>query len=216
MDRRFDQIALGGRRVVYPDTCYSVSETPTGQLLVGRKKKFDILNCDSKSVEVTPGMVIGIQTYNQSIYTLRHDVGLVSNDREIKVFDRTTFKEVGSLWAPFNSFPGNLAVINDKVYVPDVDSKRLCTFSLSGRELEIIKNPSFVTPANLCVNSPDSIIICDREANKVHKLDSRTDTITWTCELVNCPVAACCDTNSDVWVWSEDSNCIIRLTSLSG
>ena len=216
MDRRFDQVVLGGRRVVYPDTCYFVSATPTGQLLVGRKKKFDIFNCDIESVEVTPGMVIGIQTYNQSIYTLRHDVGLVSNDREIKVFDRTTFKEVGSLWAPFNSFPGNLAVINDKVYVPDDDSKRLCTFSLSGMRLDDVENPSFVTPANLSVSSPDSIIICDREANKVHKLDSRTDTITWTCTDVSSPIGVCCDTNGDVWVWSESTKSIYILSSQSG
>ena len=55
------------------ERCYSVSETPTGLIFVGRDRGFDICGSDGRivrSVGVSTGHILSIQYYNSDIHTV--------------------------------------------------------------------------------------------------------------------------------------------------
>ena len=128
------------------------------------------------------------------------------------MFNSDDYSEVRRWSVPAYKHITNIAVSNNKVYVPDIDNKQLCVYSLTGTPITNIKHFTFSTPNYLNISTSDSIIISDFAASKVHKLDSRTDTITWTCPCVRHPGVVCCDTNGDVWVWSNCTKSIFILS----
>ena len=213
-----EQVTLYICAVSLNDTCYSVSETPAGQILVGRVQGFDICTRDGeivRSVSVSTGNINSIQFYNSNIYTLCKEP-TPATKRYVIVFNSDDYSEVRRWSVPDYEYISNIAVSNNKVYVSDTDNKQLCVYSLTGTPITNIKHSTFSKPVHLSISTPDSIIISDCGANKVHKLDSRTDTITWTCTDVRDPRGVCCDTNGDVWVWSRSTKSIYILSSQSG
>ena len=196
--------------------CYSVSETSSGQILVGGSRGFDICSSDGRivrSVGEPTGDIFSIQYYNFNIYTLCKEPK-PSNKRYVIVFDAIDYSEIWRWSVPEFAYISNMAVSNNKVYISDPDNAQLCVYSLNGTHITNIKHSTFSTPNHLSISTPDSIIISDLGANKVHKLDSRTDTITWTCTDVSNPRGVCCDTNGDVWVWSKSTKSIFILSEL--
>ena len=132
--------------------------------------------------------------------------------RYVIVFNSDDYSEVRRWSVPNYKYISNIAVSNNKVYVSDTDNKQLCVYSLTGTPITNIKHSTFSSLDYLSISTPDSILISDRAANKVHKLNSRTDTITWTCTDVSNPRGVCCDTNGDVWVWSNSTKSIFILS----
>ena len=191
---------------------------PTGEVLVGRGRGFDIVSSDGrivKSVSVSTGNIISIQFYNNEIYTLCIEPP-PSTKRYVIVFNRDHFNELRRWSVPDYKFISNIAVSNYKVYVSDTDNKRIRVYSLTGAHINFVNSSTFNSPVHLSVGSGCSVIISDYWADKVHKLDSRTDTITWTCPDVRDPTGVCCDTNGDVWVWSDSTKSIYVLSSATG
>ena len=217
-DRSSQQTTLNNCSVTLTKRCYSVSETPTGLILVGRDDGFDICNSDGRivrSVNVSTGHIVSIQYCNSEIYTLCMK-GEYGPKRYVLVFNSDDYSEVRRWSVPDYKYISNIAVSNNKVYVSDTDNKQLCVYSLTGTPITNIKHSTFSSLDYLSISTPDSILISDWGANKVHKLDSRTDTITWTCTDVSIPRGVCCDTNGDVWVWSKSTKSIYILSSQSG
>ena len=197
---------------------------PTGQILVGRKGGFDICNNDgtitkSIDVEIRYGSekldIISIQYHETDIYTL----GIEPDQNAMRYFvmlKSEDYSKEGEWALGYDKKVCHMAVVDNKVYLSDPENKQLLVYSLTGREITNIKLSTFIKPLQLCLSGPNSIIISDGEANKVHKLDGNSDAITWTCTDVKDPSAVCCDAHGDVWVWSRDTQSIFLLASDSG
>jgi len=160
------------------------------------------------------GFVWSIQRYENCIYTLCE----VNDQLQVVVFDANTYVEVNRWSVPKLEPRGlSLAVCDEKVYIVDLEHKQLCVFSTDGKHLTNIAHSSFIEPSALSVCPPHSIIICDPQANRVHKLDTTTDDIIWSSTAVKEPVAVCCDhTHGEVWVWSSDTKPLFILDSETG
>ena len=164
---------------------------------------------------VSTASITGIQYYNGNIYALCRDLDRNAKRRVI-VFDSETYKEVNKWAVPGCYFVRNLAVVNDKVYVTDLYNNRLCVYSLTGSRVPMVQHSTFVAPGFLNTCTQDSAIISDRRGNKVYRLDTKEHKVIWTCALIKRPLSLCCDSNGDVWVWSETTNSIFLLSSESG
>jgi len=196
---------------------YDVTDGGGQNILVGRWGGFDVLDTSkvsesSSSVggsgyEIVKSVAIegadfvrSIQRYENCIYTLC----VVNNQFQVVVFDANTYVEVKRWYVP-EIVPGNarLAVSDEKVYITDLTHNQLIVFSTDGKHLTNITHSSSIKPSALSVCPPHSIIICDYEANRVHKLDTTTDDIIWSSTAVKSPSTVCCDdTSGEVWVWS--------------
>jgi len=197
---------------------YDVTDGGGHNILVGRDGGFDVLDTSKvsessssvggsgyeivKSVTVKwAGYVESIQEYENYIYTLC----VVYNQFQVVVFDANTYVE-GNRWSVPELVPGNarLAVCDEKVYITDHTHNQLTVFSTDGKHLPNITHSIFIEPSALSVCPPHSIIICDYEANRVHKLDTTTHDIIWSSTAVEKPAVSCCDhTSGEVWVWSH-------------
>jgi len=203
-------------------------------MLVGRNGGFDLVDSrvspdtsergsqsrshrvlESVSTAVS-GHINSIQYYNNHIYTLCADKSLGSK-RQVIVFD-TKYKEVRRWSVPDYWLISQLAVCSNKVYVSDPDNKQLCVYSAtSGKLLPPVSNPLFVRPANLNISPPHSVLISDRLANKVHRLDCRYDTIAWTSPVVKDPRGIALDqTRGEVWLYSKAIKSLFILNSDTG
>ena len=218
---------LSNSEMIESDDCYSVSLTPTGLILVGKNKEFGVQKVKGRvaSVRVSQGKVSSIQYYNGEIYILCGDDGLVSQmlyhsiglgEGSVIVYNSDSFDEVRKWTVPNARSMRSMAIINKKVYVSDTYNKQLCVYSLTGTPITEIKHSTFSKPKYLTVSIPDSIIISDSGANKVYKLYTMDDEITWTCSKVNLPGGVCCHVNGDVFVWSQSTKSLFLLSSVTG
>ena len=197
--------------------CYSVSEMPAGKLLLSGNGQFIVCDSDGrvhKKVKVAERFLTGIQFYDDNIYILSVDNETCGYRRYVSVFDSSAYKKVERWSVPAREGVCGIAVINDKVYVPD--GKQLCVFSLTGTLITKIKHSSFSSPECLSLCPPESIIISDWEAEKVHKFNCKEERITWTCSDVEEPKGVCCSNTGDVWVWSDSTSSLNLLSSVSG
>jgi len=202
-------------------------------ILAGREGGFDVLGTSKvsessisvggrgyeivKSVAIEEGgFVRSIQKYENFIYSLCYGV----NDQlQVVVFDANTYAEV-KRWSVPEVVPypyARLAVCDEKVYITDRRHKQLIVFSTDGKHLTNITHSSIIKPYAISVCPPHSIIICDRSANRVHKLDTTTHDIIWSSPAVEGPGAVYCDhTCGEVWVWSSGTNSLFILDSETG
>ena len=187
-------------------------------MLLSGNGGFSVIGKDGRAtarINTSNSLFTGIQFYDDRIYIL--SVGDETNGylRDVLVFESSGYySEVESWSVPAREGVCSLAVINDKVYVPD--GKQLCVYSLTGTLITKIKHSSFSSPECLSPSPSESIIISDCEAEKVHKLNCKEEKITWTCSDVKEPKGVCCSNTGDVWVWSDDTNSLNLLSSDSG
>jgi len=213
--------------------CYDVTDW-AGKMLVGRNDGFDVVDSrvspDTserrghsrshrvlKSVSTADsGNIVSIQYYNNHIYTLCADKSLGSK-RQVIVFD-SEYSEVRRWPVPDYWLISQLAVCSNKVYVSNPDNKQLCVYSAtSGTLLPPVSNPLFVRPAHLNICPPHSVLISDCIANRVHRLDCRYDTITWTSTEVNNPRSIALNhTSEEVWLYSKATKSLFILNSDTG
>ncbi|KAF6034985.1 hypothetical protein EB796_006707 [Bugula neritina] len=219
--------------VVMSQWCYDVTDWE-GKMLVGWDGGFDVVDSrvspdtserggQSRSHRVLKsvstadsGNINSIQYYNNQIYTLCKEVGS-GTKRLVIVFD-SKYSEVRRWSVPDYKFISQLAVCNNKVYVSDTDNKQLCVYSAtSGTLLSILSNPLFVSPNYLNICPPHSLLISDYHANRVHRLNCRSDTITWTSAVVKNPRGIALDhTRREVLVCSRATKSLFILNSDTG
>ena len=205
--------------VVNAKICYSVTEDNQGQILVGRNRGFDVYDTRCKfvkSVEMSDLNIHCIQHYKDMAVALGVDTS--DNKRCVAVMDYPyQYGYYTTKWSlPNFGYISNLVASNDKVYV-SADSQ-LYVYSLTGGLYKdnFVKHYTFRKPVHLSTSSPDTVVISDREANKVHELYSTTDTVVWTCSEVKDPRGICCDTNGNVWVWSRETKSIFLISLVTG
>jgi len=219
--------------VVMSQDCYDVTDWE-GKMLVGRNDGFDVVDCrvsadtserggQSRSHRVLKSVskaesagIMSVQYYNNQIYTLCKEIGS-GTKRQVIVFD-SEYREVRRWSVPDYKFLSQLAVCNNKVYVSDTDNKQLCVYSAtSGTLLSILSNPLFVSPNYLNICPPHSLLISDYHANRVHRLNCRSDTITWTSAVVKNPRGIALDhIGREVWVYSKATKSLFILYSDTG
>jgi len=219
--------------VMMSQICYDVTDWE-GKMLVGRNGGFVVVDSrvspytserggQSRSHRVlksvstaNSGNIVSIQCYNNQIYTLCIEKGS-GTKRQVIVFD-SEYSEVRRWSVPDYKFISQLVVCNNKVYVSDTGNKQLCVYSAtSGKLLSTLSNPLFVSPLHLNVCPPHSLLISDYDANRVHRLDCRSDTITWTSAVVKNPRGIALDhTRREVWVYSKDTKSLFILNSDTG
>ncbi|XP_067944090.1 uncharacterized protein [Watersipora subatra] len=221
--RNTDEIALDTCETIFEGSYLSVCITSSGKLLLGSVENFHI--CEQSSdisnfVQVENKDVVGIQCYNDYVYTLCADPDpFETGPRWVIKFapEGKTYREVLRWPVPDYEHLSNLAICNDKVYVADALKSQLCVYSLTGEEILPIKHASFNRPIYLAVSPPNSIIISDCFANEVHKLNCNEDTITWSCDEIMGPRGVCCDSTDDiVWAWSGCTSSFFLLHSQTG
>jgi len=219
--------------VVMSQPCYDVINWE-GKMLVGRNGGFDVVDSGVspdtserggqsrshrvlKSVStVDSGHIISIRCYNNQIYTLCIEKP-PSTKRQVIVFD-SEYREVKRWSVPDFKHISQLAACNNKVYVSDSDNKQLCVYSAtSGTLLSTLSNPLFVSPDYLNICPPHSVLISDYHANRVHRLDCRSDTITWTSAVVKDLRGIALDhTGREVWVYSTATKSVFILNPDTG
>ena len=209
-----------------------MSVSPTGDLLAGRNGGFDECSSNgniSQSVSGTPifkrvvtlglamyGNVFSMQCYGNNIYVLYHESCGGKRRRDIRVFD-SSYKQNSKWSVPNYEHNCGIAVANNKVYVPDPENQQLNIYSTDGKLLTSLTHPpSFSKPNHLSACSECSIIISDCGTDQVHKLGTKDDSILWTCKQVKDPRGVGSETNGDVWVWSNNTKSIFKLSSESG
>jgi len=219
--------------VVMSQTCYDVTDWE-GKMLVGRNNGFVVVDsrvspdtsergAQSRSHRVLKsvstadsGVITSTQYYTNQIYTLCNEKGS-GTKRQVIVFD-SEYSEVKRWSVPDFKFISQLAVCNKKVYVSDPNNKQLCVYSAtSGTLLSTLSNTLFACPLHLNICPPHSVLISDYLADRVHRLDCRSDTITWTSVVVKNPRGiALAHTGREVWVWSRATNSLFILNSDTG
>jgi len=213
--------------------CYDVTDWE-GKMLLGRNHRFDVVDSrvspDTserggqsrshrvlKSVSIADsGNINSIQYYNNQIYTLCKEKK-PGTKRQVIVFD-SEYREVRRWSVPDYKHISQLAVCNNKVYVSDPNNKQLCVYSAtSGTLLSTLPNPLFVSPLYLNICPPHSLLISDCLANRVHRLDCRSDIITWTSAVAKNPRGIALDhTGREVWVYSKATKSLFILNSDTG
>jgi len=159
--------------------------------------------------------ILSLQSHDNHIYTLCAEDS-VRASRKVIIFDGEG-REMKTWSVPDYEYVSSLTVSNNKVYVSDPDSKRVCVYSMLGTQIGYISNASFHTPLHLNICPPHSLLISDCKANRVHRLDCRSDTITWTSAVVKKPRGIAVDhTGIEVWVWSDTIKAIVILDSDTG
>ncbi|XP_067944372.1 uncharacterized protein [Watersipora subatra] len=214
-------------QVITNKPCYTVKEASNGQLMVGRNGGFDILDKDGRLVRciaVPNSQVLSVQEYKGKVYTLCVDFP-PSSKRRVIIFSGSSYKRIRSWPVPDYKYVSQLTVSNDKVYVSDTESCRLCVYPVGYQYSKIfflIRPPTYITnlefraPEYLASCPGDSIAISDPKANKVQMRCLKDGTEKWTSSAVSNPVGICCGVRQDMWVWSESSKSLYRLSSHSG
>lgn len=212
-----EKITLGAGERVRSSYCYCVSETPEGQLLVGRKGGFDIISSDGevvRSVSVPTGDIHSAQYYDGCLYALHYES--TKRLRQVIVFDSENYSEQRRWSRPYSWHAPSIAVSNDKVYVSDPDRGFLCVCSLTGTNTINHYSRTYKTPMQLSVSEPDCIIISDYSANIVKKLNCRTEKMVCLYDGPERHGDQCCDDDGNVWVWLCESRSLSVLSSGSG
>ena len=215
-DKKYEKIVPDACNIITSAPCHDVSEKPNGQILVGRNRGFDVCNIDGgvcESVELNTGCILCIQHYDEFIYALHLEL---ESKREVIVFDSNTLGEIKRWALPDYKHMSKLVVVDNKVYVSDPYNLQLCVYSVAGSLITIFHHSTFNAPDLICVSAPESIIVSDKGANKVHKLNAKHDTVTWTCTDVKASMGVCCDTVGNVLAWSELTRSIYIISSMSG
>ncbi|XP_067940300.1 uncharacterized protein [Watersipora subatra] len=212
--------------VIMDKPCYSVTETSKGQLAVGRNGGFDILDSEGKfirAVEVYNINIHSVQEYDGNMYTLCREP--LSSKRHVIVFSSSSYQEIKRWPVPDCNHISQLAVGNNMVYVSDSENRRLSVYPVDYRYSKFfLRNQtpiytthnSFSTPDYLASCPEDSIAISDWKASKVQLRCLNDDTVTWTSSAVSEPIGICSGARQDIWVWSDSSKSLIRLSAYTG
>jgi len=179
----------------------------------GQSRSHRVLKSVSTAIS---GNINSIQHYNNQIYTLCKEKGS-GTKRQVIIFD-SEYNEKKRWSVPDYKFISQLAVCNNKVYVSDPDNKYLCVYSAtSGTLLSALSNPLLVSLNYLNICPPHSLLISDCLANRVHRLDCRSDSMTWTSDVVKYPGGIALDhTGREVWVYSRATKSLFILNSDTG
>ena len=187
-------------------------------MLLGRDTGFDVCTNDGrklKSVNIPLGHITSIQYYNDNIYALCQEQGN-GTKRHVLVFKSSNYKRIKSWPVPDYRCISNIAVVKNKVYVSDTANKRIAVYSITGDHSSYVTDSTFNSPDHICIGRDCSVIVSDWKADKVCRLDGKIDKIRWICDKVKTPRGVCCDTNGDVWVWSEHDKSIFVLSHRTG
>jgi outer membrane protein assembly factor BamB len=105
-------------------------------------------------------------------------------------------------------------VVNEKVVVPDGASQSLTVYTLQGRLMKQVKVPGMTRNWKaLAVCGDDSVILSDRGANSVLRVNIDSGEVMWTSKHVNRPQGVVCykdryvlvtNRNSETKIWILD------------
>jgi outer membrane protein assembly factor BamB len=154
------------------------------------------------------GWVSSIQVYNNELYVLSRSTN------KVYVYDlagrlKRSWSHNGN-----SGYFNKLRVVNEKVVVPDGASQSLTVYTLQGQLMKQVKVPGMTRYWKaLAVCGDDSVILSDRGANSVLRVNIDSGEVMWTSKHVNEPQGVVCykdryvlvtNLNAETKIWILD------------
>ncbi|XP_067944214.1 uncharacterized protein [Watersipora subatra] len=195
-------------------TCYDMDVLPSKQIVCAGNRSIDVFDntgTPTRTIFTKEGDYTSIQVYKGHIYALlKAPQHTATHARWVIKFEENTFKEVHRWDLPPYKFVSMLAVSNDKVFVINNDGPKvkMNVYSTDGELLRDIScDDQFKKPVYMCPLGDDGILVADRTANAVYKINSIDEKVDEVYPVPS-PRGVYCDPSGNWWIWSSEEKSI--------